>query len=195
MFTFINITGTYTNADSTPATGRITAVPSSSFSNDGVTIPGDPVSVDLVNGTVDFLLAATNDVNTTPTNVTYTFYTQIVGQPVQELTTTIPNDLVNDTISVTQLPAPSSGGGGGITSGASSVVITNVPTGPNESLFTSSANTAAWFSAPFLFIVNYNTATSSYTPRPVVAPAGSAFYKGPTQPVDNLPGDLWLSTS
>lgn len=73
-FTQVAITGSFQNADGTPATGTVTFAPTATMRNSGTgpeTTVASPITVDLVAGELDTTLAATDDPATLPTGVAY----------------------------------------------------------------------------------------------------------------------------
>lgn len=91
-FTVRTITHTYLNADSTPASGKVTFDLSGTMSNGGTTIvPSEVVASLDVTGAISVSLAANDDTATLPTGVQWLATVRILGSTPVETAITVPS--------------------------------------------------------------------------------------------------------
>lgn len=90
-FTMVPLTGTFETPAGTPASGTITLTPDSPMENAGM-VATVPVVLTLVSGAIPSgaEIAATDDVGTTPSGVTYTVEIAIQGAPTVIGTLAVP---------------------------------------------------------------------------------------------------------
>jgi hypothetical protein len=104
-YTYIDVTGNFINSDSSIATGSVVAVLNQSLSNSGVEVSRNPIVALLDDtGSVNLSLVATDDTATLPTGGLYTFYIQVLGQPVVQVVTPLPHLLTDLTVDISQMP-------------------------------------------------------------------------------------------
>jgi hypothetical protein len=77
-FTQVSVSGTYRTADNAAATGAVVFTPTAAMRN-GSTVVTASVVAQIVNGSISASLAATDDVGTTPLDVSYKVEEHITG--------------------------------------------------------------------------------------------------------------------
>jgi hypothetical protein len=167
MFTQVTVTGTFKDGSGNVQKGTVTAVLTTAMTNAGVEVSLNPtmqVTID-INGQVSIPLYATNDSGTTPTGVMYTFYIQIINDPVKIIgPTVLPNS--QPIIDLSSLPW----------TGSILPVLVDL----------------TQHAADQRYLVPLEYSGSAYPARPL--DVITAFYIGAVQPPDIQDGDIWMQT-
>jgi hypothetical protein len=115
MFTLITITGQFDGPDGQPAQGTVTAELSVGLTNGTEIVEIDPVegcldsngrlvlNVESPSEDAPFVLAANDDVGTTPTGSHYRFLIDLDNAPVRSFFATVSRSAVGHTVDLTEL--------------------------------------------------------------------------------------------
>lgn len=106
-FTKITVTGAYQDGLGDPLQGALTFTLTQAMTNSGVTIPPEPVTVQLATGRFAVALAATDDAGTVPQGVVYGVTEAIIGGQPRDYFIVAPAAAPGGTVDIsTLMPGP-----------------------------------------------------------------------------------------